>query len=85
MITRKKLFIFSVGQAVVGVLIFVFNYLFFHFVTDNGFTLTWHPEAGKPFVADLIGVLGTLFIFGAAVSLLAALIFFEKQESEENK
>ena len=85
MITRKRLLFFSLCQAVIGVMIFVFNYVFFHFVTDNGFTLTWHPEAGKPFVADLIGVLGTLFIFGAAVTLLAALIFFTKLESEEKK
>ncbi|MBE6531992.1 MAG: hypothetical protein E7676_00595 [Ruminococcaceae bacterium] len=86
MITREKLLKFSMWQAIIGALVFVINYFFFHFVTDDGITLVWHPEAGKPFVADLIGVFGTLFLFGAAVTLLASFIFFDKNnKSEENK
>ena len=65
--------------------VFVINYFFVHFVTDNGISLTWQPEAGKPFVADLIGIFGTLFLFGAVLALLAAFIFFDKKESEENE
>ena len=75
-------------QAIIGAVVFVINYFFFHFVTDDGITLVWQPEAGKPFVADLIGNLGVLFIFGSIVSLLAAFILCDKaknnNQSEEN-
>ncbi|MBQ8414666.1 MAG: hypothetical protein IJX58_05435 [Clostridia bacterium] len=43
----------------------------------------WQAEAGKPFVADLIGNLGVLFIFGSVVSLLCAFIFFDKNNRSE--
>ena len=77
---RKKLFKLSLIMLACAAVIFVINYFFFHFVTDSGITTTWQPEAGKPFVADLIGNLGVLFIFGSAVSSLGALILFEKDK-----
>ena len=80
MINRKKLLKFAAWQAGIGALVFAVNYFFFHFVTDEGITTVWQPEAGKPFVADLIGMLGTLFLFGAAISLLGSFIFFDKQK-----
>ncbi len=82
---RKKLLKFSACQAIISVIVFVINYFFFHFVTNDGVTFVWQPEPGKPFVADMIGILGTLFLFGAAISLLAAFIFFDKHESEGDK
>ena len=60
----------------IALFILLFNYFFFHFVTDEGISLIWHPEAGKPFVAELIGDLAVLFIFGSVVSLLLALVVF---------
>ena len=72
---RKKLLKFSLCQFTISAVIFAINYFFYHFVTDDGITLTFHEEAGKPFVADLIGQLGVLFLFSAAVSLIAAFIF----------
>ena len=80
---KEKLFKLSLAQAIIGVVIFVINYFFYHFVTDEGITLVWQAEAGKPFVADLIGNLGVLFIFGSIVSLLCAFILYDKKE--ENK
>ena len=77
---RKKLFKTSLIMLICSAVIFVINYFFFHFVTDSGITTTWQPEAGKPFVADLIGNLGVLFIFGSAVSALCALVLFEKDK-----
>jgi hypothetical protein len=74
---RNKLFKLSLIMIICAAVIFVINYFFFHFVTDSGITTTWQPEAGKPFVADLIGNLGVLFIFGSAVSALCALVLFE--------
>ena len=49
-------------------------------MTDEGITLTWQLEPGKPYVAMYIGVLATLFVFGSAVSLISALIFTEKEK-----
>ena len=77
---RKKLLKLSLIMIICAAVIFVINYFFFHFVTDDGITTVWQPEAGKPFVADLIGNLGVLFIFGSAVSALCALILFEKEK-----
>jgi hypothetical protein len=83
MITRSRLLKFSLCQAIIAAAVFVINYFFYHFVTDDGITLIWQAEPGKPFVANLIGFLGVLFIFGAAVSLIAAFIFFDKNKSED--
>ena len=73
---KKKLLKLSLAFIISAAIIFVINYFFFHFVTDAGITLTWQPEAGKPFVADLIGNLGVLSLFGSLASLFAALILF---------
>ena len=70
---------------IIAAVIFIFNYFFFHFVTDSGISLTWQPEAGKPFVADLIGTLGVLFIFGSATSLMLALIVFNDDGNDSVK
>ena len=80
---RERLLKLSLWQALIGAAVFVINYFFYHFVTDEGITLVWQAEAGKPFVADLIGNLGVLFIFGSIVSLLIAFILFDKTENKE--
>ena len=82
---RNRMLKFSLWQAVIGAVVFVINYFFYHFVTDEGITFVWQAEAGKPFMADLIGNLGVLFIFGSIVSLLCAFILFdENNKNEEN-
>lgn len=81
---RKRLLKLSLWQAVIAAVVFVINYFFYHFVTDEGITTVWQPEAGKPFVADLIGNLGVLFIFGSIVSLLVAFIIFDKNDRNED-
>ena len=77
---RKKLQKFSLAQLVIAAVVFVINYFFFHFVTDAGITTVWQPEPGKPFVADLIGMLGTLFLFGSASALLASFLLTDKEK-----
>lgn len=79
---RKKLLKLSGISAIISVIIFGFNYYFYHFVTDEGFTLTYHAEAGKPFVADLVGQLGIEFLFFALGTLLIALVLFPKNEKK---
>ena len=75
---RKKLLNFSLISFIISAVVLAINYFFYHFVTDEGITLTFHEEAGKPFVADLIGQLGVLFLFSAVVSLIAAFVLFDK-------
>jgi len=77
---RKKLLKFSLISFLISALVFAVNYFFYHFVTDEGITFTFHEEAGKPFVSDLIGQLGVLFLFSAAVNLIAAFVFFKKED-----
>lgn len=77
---KRKLYKLSLIMLIIALGVLLVNYFFFHFVTDEGITLTWHPEAGKPFVTDLIGTLGVLFIWSSAMSLISAFIFFGKGE-----
>lgn len=80
MLNKKNFLKLSLALLISALVIFVINYFFFHFVTDDGISLTWQPEAGKPFVADMIGNLGTLTLFGSGLSLLVALIFFKEEK-----
>ncbi len=71
---KISLITFIVALVVLGV-----AYFFFHYVTDAGITLVWHPEAGKPFVTQLIADFGVLNLFASFISLLVALIFFKSE------
>ena len=73
---KNKLFKLSLITLIIGLAVLVIAYFFFHFVTDDGITLTWHPEAGKPFVADMIGQLGVLFLFSSAMSFISAHVLY---------
>ena len=77
---KKKLLKLSLITLMIGLAVMLIAYFFFHFVTDDGITLTWHPEAGKPFVTDMIGQLGVLFIFSSAMSLISALVIFDEKK-----
>ena len=80
---KKKLNKFSLVSFISSAVVFVINYFFFHFVTDDGISLVWHPEAGKPFVADLIGQLGVHLLTAAIISLMISIVFFPKSENVE--
>lgn len=80
--TRKRLFKLGVIFLILALVVFAINYYVFHFVTDDGLTLTWHEEAGKPFVTDLIGQLGTLLTFGSIASFLVGAVVFKKDEKK---
>lgn len=79
---KNKLNKFSLVSFISSAVVFIINYFFFHFVTDDGISLVWHPEAGKPFVADLIGQLGVHLLAAAIISLMISIIFFPKSENE---
>ncbi|MBQ7344162.1 MAG: hypothetical protein IJW53_05320 [Clostridia bacterium] len=80
--TKKKLLKLSLITLIIGICVLAIAYFFFHFVTDEGITLVWHPEAGKPFVTDMIGQLGVLFLFSSAMSAISALVFFGEDKKE---
>ncbi len=79
---KSKLLKLSLASFIAGLLTFVVNYFFYHFVTDKGITTEWQEEAGKPFVAELIGELGVLFIFAAIFCLIAAFVICGKSSKE---
>ncbi len=77
---RKKLFKLSGISAILSAVTFASNYVFYHYVTDDGFTTVFQEEAGKPFVSDIIGQLGVHFLFFVIGSLLVAYICFDKEK-----
>ena len=80
---KKNLLKLSLITLIIGLIVLAIAYFFFHFVTDDGITLAWHPEAGKPFVTDLIGFFGVLFIWSSVMSLISALVFFKNENKTE--
>ena len=81
--TRQKIFKFSIITLIIGLLLLGISYFFFHFVTDTGITLEWHPEAGKPYVSEMLGDLSVLFLFSSAASAIAALVFTDKKDEKK--
>ena len=78
--TSKKLLKLSALEFTIAAFTFIVNYFFYHFVTDEGITLVFHAEPGKPFVALLIGVFATLFLFSAIITLLLAFVICDKNK-----
>lgn len=76
---RKNLYKLSVVCFVIALIVFIINYFVFHYVTDDGITLVKQAEAGKPFVTNLIGMLGADMVFASIVSALCAKIFCNKK------
>lgn len=65
---------------IIGAVVLMVSYFFFHYVTDEGITFVFHEEAGKPFVTNLIANFGVLFLFASAMSLMISLIFFKEEK-----
>ena len=76
---RKNLYRLSAACFAVALPVFVINYFVFHYVTDDGITLVKQAEAGKPFVTNLIGILGADMVFASVVSALSAKILCSKK------
>ena len=77
---NQKLKKLSVRCFLLAVALMVVSYFCFHFLTDGGFTLQWHPEAGKPFVTEMLGDLAVLFLFGGIFCRMAANILFPEEK-----
>ena len=79
----KKLLKLSLIFLAIGLVFFLLTYFCFHYVTDEGFTTTWQPEAGKPFVTLYLGVFATIMTSAAAISALTAITIFKKEKENE--
>ena len=75
---KQKFLKLSLYTLISGLVVFIINYFFYHFVTDEGITFTWHEEAGKPFITNLIGNLAILFLFTSIISFIIRQIFYKK-------
>lgn len=80
--SKNKFLKLSLYSFISGIVVFVINYFFYHFVTDEGITTVWQPEPGKPFVSNMIGVLAVLFIFASIICLFISFIFFDKNKNK---
>jgi hypothetical protein len=60
--------------------VLVFNYFFYHYFGESGFTTEFSKLPRKPFVSDLIGQLGVLLLFCSIVSLIIAFVFYKKED-----
>ena len=69
----KKL---STLSFVLAIVLFALSFVLFHFLTDTGFVSTWQPEAGKPFVTEMVADLAVLFFFSGIFCRLIAKIFY---------
>lgn len=77
---KRKLNTLSLCSFVLAFAIFVFSYILFHYVTQDGtFTSVWHAQPEKPFVTMLFAVWGVMFLFSGVMSLLIGNIFFPKK------
>ena len=82
MFNRKNLMTLAVISGIVAVVMEILAYICFHFLGDEGFH-AWQPEAGKPFVTDMIGIFGILMLFACVVFVMIAQVCFPKKK--ENK
>lgn len=60
---------------ILAVVLLVLAFVLFHYLTDNGFTTVWRPEAGKPFVTEMAADLSVLFFFSGILCRMIAKIF----------
>ena len=80
---KKKFLKLSLITLIVGVVFFALAFFCFHFVTDQGITLTYHKEAEKPFVSELLGDFGVLNLFASFISLLIHFIFIKENDEQK--
>lgn len=80
---KKKLMKLALILFIIGAVAMLLTYFCFHFVTDEGITLVWHPEAGKPYVTLFIGMFGVNMISFATLSLIGAFIIKDRTEKEQ--
>ena len=76
---KKNFLKLSLITFIVGVVFLILSFFVFHFVTDQGITLIWHPEAGKPYITELLGDFAIINVATSFISLLVSVIFFKNK------
>ena len=76
---KKKFLKLSLVTLITGIVFLIIAFLTFHFVTDEGITLIWHAEAGKPYVTELIGDFAILNLVVSFVSWIVSLVFYSEK------
>lgn len=79
---KHNLLKLSLYSFIISFVWFAITYFGFHFVTDDGITLIWHEEVGKPFIAYLLGQLAVLFLFASIFALLICFVVFRQKEKK---
>ena len=77
---RKKCRTLALLLLVLAVATMALAFFMFHYLTPElTISPVWRPEPGKPFVTEMVAVLGVLFLFGSVMSLLVGNVFFPKR------
>lgn len=77
---KKKCRKLSMALLISAGVIFIIAYIFYHYLTPNGFISVWQPEPGKPFVTLLVAILGVLLLLSSIEAFFVSNIFFGKEE-----
>lgn len=75
---KKNLLKLALYSFIIAAVILAFSFYFYHFVTSEGFTLTYHKEPGKPFISNMIANFGVMFLFFSCVCLLINAVCFKE-------
>lgn len=76
---KQKFRKLSSWSFLLAVVLFALSFVLFHFLTDSGFTTVWQPEAGKPFITEMVGDLSVLFFFCGILCRMIARVFFSEE------
>ena len=76
---KKKLLKMSLICFIIAIVVLIFDYICFHYITDSGFTATKQEEAQKPFITNLIGMFGIFFFFTSVICFISSFLFFNNK------
>ena len=77
---KRKCGTLALWCLILAAAVFSINYFLYHYMLPGGaITLTWQPTPGKPFVTNMVAMLGVLLLFASIMSLLVGTIFFDKE------
>lgn len=82
---RKKLLKLALVLFVLTIAVFTLTYLFFHYMTPEGFSAVKQAVPGKPLLTDMLAFFGVDLLTGTIGSALAALIVADKEKAERGK
>ena len=70
---------------ILTIAVFTLAYLFFHYMTPEGFSTVKQAVPGKPLLTDMLAFFGVDLLTGSIGTALAALIVADKEKAEHEK